>query len=87
MECNMDNIEKVIRLAKAFDAWRVFPRIFISVYITLLYKSVVWFMSLPAPSVEQAGLISVITGIGAAWFTAYVNSSKRFDHTAKDDPK
>jgi hypothetical protein len=37
----------------------------------LLYKSTMWFMALEAPTIEQAGLISVVTGIGAAWFASY----------------
>ena len=28
----------VIHLAKAVDAWRIFPRLFLTVYIVLLYK-------------------------------------------------
>lgn len=32
-------------------------------------------MELPDPSMEQAGLVSVIVGAGAAWFGLYVNSS------------
>jgi hypothetical protein len=44
-------------------------------YIYLLWKVVTWFMELPDPSMEQAGLVSVIVGAGAAWFGLYVNSS------------
>ena len=48
---------------------------FISMYIYLLWKVVTWFMALEAPTMEQAGLVSVIVGAGAAWFGLYVNSS------------
>ena len=58
-----------------FSRWRLFPRAFISMYIYLLWKVVTWFMELPDPSMEQAGLVSVIVGAGAAWFGLYVNSS------------
>ena len=51
-----------------FSRWRLFPRAFISMYIYLLWKVVTWFMELPDPSMEQAGLVSVIVGAGAAWF-------------------
>jgi hypothetical protein len=67
----------ILRAAAAFDSWRVFPRIFISMYIYLLYKTVTWFMALPNPTLEQAGLISVVTGAGAAWFGLYVNSGPK----------
>ena len=63
--------QKVIFMAQAVDAWRIFPRVFLSVYIFLLYYSTMWFMDLPEPNLEQSGLISVIVGAGAAWFGLY----------------
>jgi len=68
---------KIIHLAKAVDAWRIFPRIFISTYIYLLYKCVIWYMELPDPTLEQSGLISVVVGAGAAWFGLYAGTSKK----------
>lgn len=58
-----------------FSRWRLFPRAFISMYIYLLYDVVQWFMLLPDPNSQQAGLVSVLVGSGAAWFGLYVNSS------------
>lgn len=58
-----------------FDKWRIFPRAFISMYIYLLWKVTDWFMALPDPNTQQAGLVSVVVGAGAAWFGLYVNSS------------
>ena len=57
-----------------FSRWRIFPRVFISMYIYLLYDVVQWFMLLPEPNSQQAGLVSVLVGSGAAWFGLYVNS-------------
>ena len=68
--------QRVIHLAKAIDAWRIFPRMFLTVYIVLLYKVVIWFMALDAPSFEQSGLVSIVVGAGAAWFGLYTGSSK-----------
>ena len=65
-----------IDLAKAVDAWRIFPRLFLTVYIVLLYLSVTWFMGLEEPNLEQSGLISIIVGAGAAWFGLYTGSKK-----------
>ena len=31
---------KLIHLAKAVDSWRIFPRLFLTVYIVLLYQVV-----------------------------------------------
>jgi hypothetical protein len=70
---------KLIHLARAVDSWRIFPRIFITTYIILLYKCVVWYMNLPDPTMEQSGLISIVVGAGAAWFGLYTGSSKKHD--------
>lgn len=64
----------IIDLARAVDSWRIFPRIFISVYIYLVYEVVTWAMELETMSMEQAGLVSVMTGVGAAWFGLYTKS-------------
>ena len=67
----------VIHLAKAVDAWRIFPRLFLTVYIVLLYKCLLWYMELSAPTMEQSGLISIVVGAGAAWFGLYTGTSKK----------
>lgn len=66
--------QKLIHLAEAVDAWRVFPRIFISVYMFLLIHVVIWFTNLENPTMEQSGLISVVVGAGAAWFGLYTGT-------------
>ena len=68
--------QKWIWLSNMVDAWRIFPRIFISVYIFLLYYCTMWFMALETPSFEQSGLISIVVGAGAAWFGLYAGSGK-----------
>ena len=68
---------KIIHMAKAVDAWRIFPRAFLTVYIFLLYKTVLWYMTLPDPSMNQSALISVVVGAGAAWFGLYTGTSKK----------
>ena len=65
---------KIIHMARAVDSWRIFPRIFITTYIILLYKCVIWYMELPDPTMEQSGLISIVVGAGAAWFGLYTGS-------------
>ena len=64
-----------IHLAKTVDAWRIFPRIFVSVYIVLLYDVVTWFMTLEEPNLEQAGLVSIVVGAMAAVFGIYAGTS------------
>tara|TARA_R100000008_G_scaffold83025_1_gene67943 strand:+ start:549 stop:887 length:339 start_codon:yes stop_codon:yes gene_type:complete len=67
--------QKWIHLAKTVDAWRIFPRVFVSVYIILLYKVVTWFMDIPEPNLEQAGLVSIVVGAMAAVFGIYAGTS------------
>jgi len=68
--------QKLIHIAEAVDSWRIFPRIFISVYMYLLVHVVIWYTKLDAPTMEQSGLISVVVGAGAAWFGLYTGSGK-----------
>ena len=74
---NKNPFQWLIHLAKAVDAWRIFPRLFLTVYIVLLYKCVLWYMALPSPTMEQSGLISIVVGAGAAWFGLYTGTSKK----------
>ena len=67
--------EKWVHLAKTIDAWRIFPRIFVGVYIYLLYEVVIWFMTLSEPNLEQAGLVSIVVGAMAAVFGIYAGTS------------
>ena len=68
--------QKVIWFSQMIDAWRLFPRAFLSIYMILLYKCTIWFMNLPEPSFEQSGLISIVVGAGAAWFGLYAGTAK-----------
>ena len=65
---------KLIHLARAVDSLIIFPRVFISTYIFLLYKVVIWYMNIAAPTMEQSGLVSIVVGAGAAWFGLYTGS-------------
>ena len=76
VDSTKNRYQGLIDLAKAVDSWRIFPRIFISTYIFLLYKVTIWFMNLEAPTFEQSGLVSIVVGAGAAWFGLYAGTSK-----------
>ena len=76
--------QKWIFAARALDAWRIWPRAFLSVYIFLIYWVVMWFLDLPEPSMEQSGLISILVGAGAAWFGLYVNSAAK-EHSTNNE--
>lgn len=67
--------KKWIHFSDMINSWRIFPRMFITVYMILLYYSTMWFMALDDPSPAQAGLISTMVGAGAAWFGLYTRSN------------
>jgi len=73
-DSSKNKFQVLIDLARAVDSWRIFPRVFISTYIFLLYKVVIWYMDLAAPTMEQSGLVSIVVGAGAAWFGLYTGS-------------
>ena len=76
VDSSKNRYQGLIDLAYAVDQWRIFPRLFLSVYIYLLYKVTIWFMNLPTPTFEQSGLVSIVVGAGAAWFGLYAGTSK-----------
>ncbi len=76
VDSSKNQYQSWIDMARAIDAWRIFPRVFISTYIFLLYKVVIWYMELPSPTMEQSGLVSIVVGAGAAWFGLYVNKGR-----------
>ena len=69
--------QKWVFAAKTIDAWRIIPRLFLGIYMYLLYFATFWFMDLPEPSLEQSGLISILVGAGAAWVGLYTSSAAK----------
>ena len=67
--------DKIREGANTLDTLRLFPRFFIATYIYLFHDVVQWFMVLENPNTQQAGLVSIVVGAGAAWFGLYVNST------------
>ena len=76
VDSSKNKYQSWIDMARAVDAWRIFPRVFITTYIYLLYKVVIWYMELPNPTMEQSGLVSIVVGAGAAWFGLYAGTAK-----------
>ena len=76
VDSSKNRYQGLIDLAKAVDQWRIFPRVFITTYIYLLYKVTIWFMDLADPTMAQSGLVSIDVGAGAAWFGLYAGTSK-----------
>ena len=76
VDSSKNRYQGLIDLAKAVDQWRIFPRVFITTYIYLLYKVTIWFMDLADPTMAQSGLVSIVVGAGAAWCGLYAGTSK-----------
>ena len=69
-----NRFEALMEFADVLDAYRIFPRAFIGVYLYILVATIQWFMTVPEPNTAQAGLMSVVVGAGAAWFGLYTAS-------------
>ena len=63
--------------AEVFDQWRVIPRLLMTAMILMTYRVVEWFMTLPEPSLEQAGLVSVMTGALTGSFGLFLGSGRK----------
>jgi hypothetical protein len=63
--------------AESFDSWRVIPRLLMTAMIVMNYRVVEWFMTLPDPSLEQAGLVSVMTGALTGSFGLFLGSGRK----------
>ena len=64
-------------MPEAFDQWRVIPRLLILAMIIMTYRVVEWFMTLPDPTLEQAGLVSVMTGALTGAFGLFLGSGRK----------
>lgn len=61
----------------SFDQWRVIPRLLMVAMIIMTYRVVEWFMTIPQPSLEQAGLVSVMTGALTGAFGLFLGSGRK----------
>ena len=59
------------------DNWRVVPRLLMLAMLVMTYRVVEWFMEIPAPTLEQAGLVSVMTGALTGAFGLFLGSGKK----------
>lgn len=59
---------------QAVNDWRLVPRLLVAGYSVFVWKVGIWFMSLPTPTVEQAGFASMVIGAAAGVFKFYTHS-------------
>ncbi len=59
------------------NSWRVIPRLLMLAMLVMTYRVVEWFMGLSGPTLEQAGLVSVMTGALTGAFGLFLGSGKK----------
>lgn len=66
------------------DNWRIIPRFMMIALIVMNFRVIEWFMSLPSPTLEQAGLLSVMTGALTGAFGLFLGSVERDTKKSSD---
>tara|TARA_S200002703_G_scaffold151791_1_gene151551 strand:+ start:747 stop:947 length:201 start_codon:yes stop_codon:yes gene_type:complete len=59
------------------DKWRVVPRLLMLAMLIMTYRVVEWFMGISTPTLEQAGLVSVMTGALTGAFGLFLGTGKK----------
>ena len=63
--------------AKYIDDLKLLPRLMMLAVTVLSYQSVHWYMSLPDPSVQQSGLVSVCMGALTGCFGIWLGKESK----------
>lgn len=63
--------------AKYIDDLKILPRFMMLAVTVLTYKAVLWFMTLPDPTVAQSGLVSVCMGALTGCFGIWMGKEAR----------
>ena len=72
----MTKMTKIIeQWSHAIDSLRIIPRALILLYMYLTYSTVFWYMGLADPSLEQSGMVSVITSAHAVALGLFLGKS------------
>ncbi|MAJ43747.1 MAG: hypothetical protein CBC83_02420 [Flavobacteriales bacterium TMED123] len=56
--------------------WQLMPRLMMLAVTILTYQAVHWFMSLPDPSIQQSGLVSICMGALTGCFAVWLNNER-----------
>ena len=67
--------EVIEQWSQAIDSLRIIPRALILLYMYLTYSTVFWYMGLADPSLEQSGMVSVITSAQAVALGLFLGKS------------
>ena len=64
---------RYIMVMTVLDEWKVWPRGMMVVFTLMSWRVVEWFMNLPDPSMQQAGLVSVVMGAATGAFGIWMS--------------
>ncbi len=59
-------------MATVLDEWKVWPRVMMLAFTIMSWRVVEWFMNLPDPTTQQAGLVSVVMGAATGAFAIWM---------------
>lgn len=79
------SIPRWMQIMEYIRRWKPIPRLFIIVYMYLVFETVTWYMTLTEPTAEQTAFISAVIGVGAAWFGIFLNNINRPEVDCKDE--
>jgi hypothetical protein len=57
--------------------WRLLPRSMMIVMTFMAWRCVEWYMSLPSPSIEQSGFVSVVMGAMTGSFAIWMGNENK----------
>ena len=57
--------------------WRLLPRGMMVVMTFMAWRCVEWYMSLPSPSIEQSGFVSVVMGAMTGSFAIWMGNENK----------
>ena len=59
-------------MATVLDEWKVWPTVMKLAFTIMSWRVVEWFMNLPDPTTQQAGLVSVVMGAATGAFAIWM---------------
>tara|TARA_R110002020_G_scaffold115184_2_gene264900 strand:+ start:398 stop:619 length:222 start_codon:yes stop_codon:yes gene_type:complete len=67
--------EHIEQWSQAIDSLKIIPRALILLYMYLTYATVFWYMGLDNPTLQQSGMVSVITSAQAVALGLFMGRS------------
>ena len=61
--------------AHAIDNLKIIPRLLILLYMYLTYSTVFWYMGLDNPTLQQSGMVSILTSAQAVALGLFMGKS------------